>query len=176
MTLMHMVSFQSFDNVIKIISCTGVVVSGSSSSSVRGLRTLRVMRPLRLLSKVGPMRKVIEAFVRSIPGLVNVSIILLLLWLIFRFILSNELFSFSPHAITFVQTAFLACSSLAGSLRVATTTFSTRCHHWMSPTKRTVWTCHSTGTSRAPTLTMLLLALCRCCRFVLFALCYSFQF
>ena len=60
------------------------MVTSSDTIALRAIRTLRCLRPLRLLSRVDALRNVITALFRSVPGLMNVGLILLLFWLIFR--------------------------------------------------------------------------------------------
>ena len=59
-------------------------LAGSGTGQLRAIRALRCLRPLRLIAKAESMRNVINALIRSLPGLLNVGIIHVLLWLVFR--------------------------------------------------------------------------------------------
>jgi hypothetical protein len=67
-------------------------IGGSSQiGPLKSLRTLRALRPLRLLSKVPSMQLVIEALIRSLPAIGNVTLILGVFWLVFA-ILGVQIF------------------------------------------------------------------------------------
>ena len=79
------------DGSIVLVGILGKALSGTNISWVRALRTMRVLRPLRVISRVPELRVVVNALLRSLPGLGNVLLVALLFWLIFG-ILGMQLF------------------------------------------------------------------------------------
>ena len=79
------------DGAIVLVGILGKSLSGTNISWVRALRTMRVLRPLRVISHVPELRVVVNALLRSLPGLGNVLLVALLFWLIFG-ILGMQLF------------------------------------------------------------------------------------
>ena len=79
------------DGAIVLVGILGKALSGTNISWVRALRTMRVLRPLRIISRVPELRVVVDALLRSLPGLGNVLLVALLFWLIFG-ILGMQLF------------------------------------------------------------------------------------
>ena len=79
------------DGAIVLVGILGKALSGTNISWVRALRTMRVLRPLRVISRVPELRVVVDALLRSLPGLGNVLLVALLFWLIFG-ILGMQLF------------------------------------------------------------------------------------
>ena len=139
------------------------MVTSSDTIALRAIRTLRCLRPLRLLSRVDALRNVITALFRSVPGLMNVGLILLLFWLIFRSVGVRISVSFADV----ITVAFWECSCLADGSRDA---WMQRCGsmmHELLRTRRRVSTRRARhGTPPRPTLTTSALRLSRCCRCV----------
>ena len=48
-----------------------------SSPALRAIRVLRVLRPLRLIARFGNLRLVVELFVRTLPSVFNVMLVVL---------------------------------------------------------------------------------------------------
>lgn len=76
--------WNAFDFLLVVTSCIALIETGSeASSSLIGLRTLRALRPLRAVSRWEGMKVVVDALFRSIPGIANVLLVCVLVWLIF---------------------------------------------------------------------------------------------
>ena len=69
------------DFVIVVISWVALYATGISA--FKSLRTLRCLRPLRVISRLPSMQLVIEALIRSVPSIANVTLVLLVFWLVF---------------------------------------------------------------------------------------------
>lgn len=65
-----------------IVAIAYVPMSGPFAA----LRTLRILRVLRLLSTVPALRRVIEGLLRSIPGILSVTIVLMIFYYVFAVI------------------------------------------------------------------------------------------
>jgi hypothetical protein len=79
------------DGFIVLVGIVGKIMSGANLGWVRALRTLRALRPLRVIQRVPALKVVVNALLRSLPGLGNVMLVALLFWLIFG-ILGMQLF------------------------------------------------------------------------------------
>ena len=79
--------FKNFWNWFDFIIVAISLVPSAGALSV--LRTLRILRVLRLISTVESLRKVIEALIRSVPGIGSVTIIMSLIFYIFAVIGTN---------------------------------------------------------------------------------------
>ena len=77
-----------------VIACVGVVSAlldayGTNASNqntlnaIRAIRTLRALRPLRMLNRLPQMKVVVDSLLSAIPGIGNVLIITMLIYLIF---------------------------------------------------------------------------------------------
>ena len=84
-------SWNVLDGSIVAVSILGKALSGSDIGWVRALRTMRVLRPLRVISRIPELRVVVNALLRSLPGLGNVLLVAGLFWLIFG-ILGMQMF------------------------------------------------------------------------------------
>ena len=73
------------------IGWISIVAGDGSIGALKSLRTLRGLRPLRLVSKLPSMQLVIEALIRSLPAIGNVTLILGVAWLVFA-ILGVQIF------------------------------------------------------------------------------------
>ncbi len=79
--------FKNFWNLFDLAIVSISLVPSAGALSV--LRALRVLRVLRLISTVSSLRRVIEALIRSIPGLGSVTIIMGLIFYVFAVIGTN---------------------------------------------------------------------------------------
>ena len=79
------------DGTIVLLSIVSMPLSSMNLGWVRAVRTVRVLRPLRVISRVPELKLVVNALLRSVPGLGNVLFVSLLFWLIFG-ILAMQLF------------------------------------------------------------------------------------
>lgn len=75
-----------------IASLVGLLVASADISFVRVLRLVRCLRPLRLISRNQGMKVVVEALIRSIGAILNVTGVLLLVWFLFG-VLGVQLFA-----------------------------------------------------------------------------------
>lgn len=62
---------------------------GIDPSSLKVLRTARILRPLRSLNQLESMRNLIQTFIASIPGLLNVCMFMVFVFMIFAIISIN---------------------------------------------------------------------------------------
>lgn len=77
------------DGSIVVASVTADVlgllsVRGSALSSLRVLRALRALRPLRLIPRAPGLKRVVNAMIRGLPPVLNVAVVVLVFFLIFR--------------------------------------------------------------------------------------------
>lgn len=77
------------DGSIVVTSVTADVlgllsVEGSALSSLRVLRALRALRPLRLIPRAPGLKRVVNAMIRGLPPVLNVAVVVLVFFLIFR--------------------------------------------------------------------------------------------
>ena len=79
--------FKNFWNLFDLVIVLISLVPSAGALSV--LRALRVLRVLRLISTVSSLRRVIEALIRSIPGIGSVTIIMGLIFYVFAVIGTN---------------------------------------------------------------------------------------
>ena len=120
------------DGAIVLVGILGKALSGTNISWVRALRTMRVLRPLRVISRVPELRVVVDALLRSLPGLGNVLLVALLFWLIFG-ILGMQLFmgAFSRCSDESVATKALCVDGWTNAtLDVAWDSVSQTCAGW----------------------------------------------
>ncbi len=120
------------DGSIVLVGILGKALSGTNISWVRALRTMRVLRPLRVISRVPELRVVVNALLRSLPGLGNVLLVALLFWLIFG-ILGMQLFmgAFSRCSDESVDTKALCVDGWVNqTLDVAWDSVSQSCAGW----------------------------------------------
>eukprot|EP00117_Sycon_ciliatum_P046107 scpid9228/ scgid2998/ Sodium channel protein 60E; Drosophila ion channel 60; Drosophila sodium channel 1; Protein smell-impaired 60E; Sodium channel 2 len=75
------------DAIIVLVSLASLDYTGDNSneslSALRALRTLRCLRPLRTISRWNGMKAVVNALLKSIPGISNVLLVCFIIWLIF---------------------------------------------------------------------------------------------
>ncbi len=69
-----------------LIVITSVIPSGGVFSGLRMLRIVRTLQALRLVSGLAPMRKIVSAILRSLPGIGWTVVLLLLLYYVFSII------------------------------------------------------------------------------------------
>ncbi|XRB04885.1 voltage-dependent calcium channel L type [Pycnococcus provasolii] len=84
------------DGFIVVLSIVSMPLESLNLGWVRAVRTIRVLRPLRVISRVPELKLVVNALLRSVPGLGNVLFVSLLFWLIFG-ILAMQLFMGKYH-------------------------------------------------------------------------------
>lgn len=92
-------SWNKLDFLIVVISIVELSFSGVSLSSLKVLRLLRTLRPLRFISHNSSMKLVVTALLESVAAIMNVTIVVLIVWLIFA-ILGMSLFSGKLHYCT----------------------------------------------------------------------------
>ena len=71
------------DFVIVTTSIIDLTLINFSVSELKILRLLRILRPLRFISKNVFLKKIVVTLLESIESIVNISVILLVVWLIF---------------------------------------------------------------------------------------------
>ena len=79
------------DGSIVVTSVTADVlgllsVRGNALSSLRVLRALRALRPLRLIPRAPGLKRVVNAMIRGLPPVLNVAVVVLVFFLIFRWV------------------------------------------------------------------------------------------
>ena len=141
------------DGAIVLVGILGKALSGTNISWVRALRTMRVLRPLRVISRVPELRVVVDALLRSLPGLGNVLLVALLFWLIFG-ILGMQLFmgAFSRCSDESVATKALCVDGwVNATLDVAWDSVSQTCAGWAEMVASTQELTDDALTDDAPT-------------------------
>lgn len=76
-------SWNILDFIIVAISLVDLTTTGVNLSIFKLFRLLRALRPLRFISHNKSMRVIVNALVESFQALANVSIVILIVWLIF---------------------------------------------------------------------------------------------
>lgn len=66
-----------------IIVITGILDQIATNFHLKSLRTLRVLRPLRSINAIPSMRRLVSTLLSSLPALINVSIFLTFLVILF---------------------------------------------------------------------------------------------
>ena len=81
------------DFAIVVVSVLVIALEAllSSAAAIQGLRALRAIKPLRMLTRSAGMRMVFKSIAMSLAAMGNVSIVLLMFFLIFA-ILGTQLF------------------------------------------------------------------------------------
>ena len=72
-----------FDFFVVLISIIGM------AASISTFRAIRVLRTLRIVTNIPSMRKVIESFLRSLPGIASVIMVMVLMIFVFALIGQN---------------------------------------------------------------------------------------
>jgi len=85
-------SANCLDGFIVCMSLLTMVLSNISLGFIKSLRALRCIRPLRVLSRSKNMMCVLQALVRSIPGIANIALFFLVVFIVFG-ILGGNFFS-----------------------------------------------------------------------------------
>ncbi len=75
-----------------IVTASLLSLLGDSNSGLSTLRLLRVLRPLRLIAKFGNLRVVVDLFIKTLPAVGNVMLVVLLFSVVFG-ILGVQLFA-----------------------------------------------------------------------------------
>lgn len=92
------------DFVIILFALVDLVTTDVSLSIIKVFRLLRALRPLRFISHNKSMRIIVSALMESFSALVNVSIVILIFWLIFAILgvslLKGKFYTCSNSAIT----------------------------------------------------------------------------
>ena len=84
-------SWNQLDFFIVMASIADMSLSGSDIKSLKVLRLLRTLRPLRVISHNVALKMIVVALLESVGGIINVSIVVGVSWLIFA-ILGVNLF------------------------------------------------------------------------------------
>jgi len=80
-----------FDLSVVLISIIGM------AASISTFRALRVLRTLRVVTNIPSMRKVIESFLRSLPGIASVLMVMVLMIFVFALIGQNLYSAVAPE-------------------------------------------------------------------------------
>lgn len=80
-----------FDFFVIIISIIGM------AASISTFRAIRVLRTLRIVTNIPSMRKVIESFLRSLPGIASVLMVMFLMIFVFALIGQNLYSAVAPE-------------------------------------------------------------------------------
>lgn len=76
--------------MVVTVSVLSLLSGGSGAlASLRSLRTLRVLRPLRMISRNEGLKLVVNALLKALPGIVNVIVVTVLVFLIFSVVTVN---------------------------------------------------------------------------------------
>lgn len=102
--------FNLLDAFCVFVGWATIVPGGESLGALKSLRTLRGLRPLRLITRIPSMAIVIEALIRALPAIANVTLVLLTFWLVFA-ILGVQVFGGSLASCTLFVPAPLAGGS-----------------------------------------------------------------
>ena len=81
-------AWNCLDFLIVLISIASFT-PGIDPSSIKVLRTARILRPLRSLNQLESMRNLIQTFIASIPGLLNVCIFMVFIFVILAIVSIN---------------------------------------------------------------------------------------
>ena len=68
-----------------------LAVGGSGFSSLRALRALRALRLLRVIPRAPGLRRVVNTMIRGLPSVMNVTVVVLVFFLILRFVCRHSL-------------------------------------------------------------------------------------
>ena len=66
-----------------IVSASLLSLLAEGNSALSTLRLLRVLRPLRLIAKFGNLRVVVDLFIKTLPAVGNVMLVVLLFSVVF---------------------------------------------------------------------------------------------
>lgn len=80
-----------FDFTVILISIIGM------AASISTFRAIRVFRTLRIVTNIPSMRKVIESFLRSLPGIASVLMVMMLMLFVFALIGQNLYCDVAPE-------------------------------------------------------------------------------
>ena len=80
-----------FDITVILISIIGM------AASISTFRAIRVFRTLRIVTNIPSMRKVIESFLRSLPGIASVLMVMVLMLFVFALIGQNLYCDVAPE-------------------------------------------------------------------------------
>ena len=94
-----------------IVTSSIVVLLSDANPALRALRVLRVLRPLRLIARFGNLRVIVDLFIKTLPSVMNVVLVVCLFLLVFG-ILGVQLFAGK----------FASCSSQDASIAAIATT------------------------------------------------------
>jgi hypothetical protein len=75
--------WNQLDFFVVLVSITDFIPGLEKYSALKVLRTLRILRPLRSVNKIQGMKIIINSFLASIPGLINVCFFLFFVLSIF---------------------------------------------------------------------------------------------
>ena len=76
-------SWNMLDFFIVVTSMIDLSLSNDNLQIIRILRMLRTLRPLRFISHNSAMQVIVQALFRSIWAIINVSVVVLVVWLMF---------------------------------------------------------------------------------------------
>ena len=92
-------TWSQLDFFIVTTSLLDASVQSINLPIIKILRILRTLRPLRFISHNSGMKTIVEALLKSLGGIANVGIVILVIWLMFA-ILAVNLFSGTLHYCT----------------------------------------------------------------------------
>lgn len=76
-------SWNQLDFFIVMSSILDMLLTGSDLQFIKILRLLRTLRPLRVISHNVALKMIVIALLESVGGIFNVTIVVLMVWLIF---------------------------------------------------------------------------------------------
>lgn len=76
-------TWNQLDFIIVVFSIVDMSLAGQDLAFLKVVRMLRILRPLRFISHNPSMKVLVNSLIESIGGLANVSIVIVLIWLMF---------------------------------------------------------------------------------------------
>lgn len=94
-------TWNQLDFLIVTFSIVDMSLSGQDLAFLKIVRMLRILRPLRFISHNPSMKVLVNSLIESVGGLANVSIVILLIWIMFAILFlsllsGNSGFCYSP--------------------------------------------------------------------------------
>jgi hypothetical protein len=79
-------AFNVLDFFCVVVSWITLMPGGDTLGALKSVRSLRALRPLRLITRIKSMAIVLDALMRALPAIGNVTLVLLIFWLVFAII------------------------------------------------------------------------------------------
>ena len=76
-------SWNRLDFFIVMISIIDMALEATEIPALKVLRLLRMIRPLRVISHNAELKMIVAALFESVGSIINVSVVVLLIWLMF---------------------------------------------------------------------------------------------